>query len=329
MRKPLSIIYDTKQLVLLTFTIFSILCISYSLVFAGIYTWTDKNGMFHATDDLSKAPSEYRKRTVHESDNTAAPNADAPLGSGIGSANKHPGSTFIDPITSMEFVLVKGGCFKMGNPEPISASIYGHDAKPAHEVCIDDFYIGKFLVTQGQWKSIMGKNPSRFIDCGDNCPVESVSWNDAQEFIRILTQRTSLKYRLPTEAEWEYAARSGGKSEKWAGTNTKSALGDYAWYSGNSSVNTIPHPVGQKKSNGIGIYDMSGSVWEWTADWYDEIYYRSSPKNNPQGPSSGSVRVLRGGANHNDPMYLETTHRYRGYPNLGASDVGFRIVRTP
>ncbi len=202
--------------------------------------------------------------------------------------------------TGMEMVFVKGGCYQMGDTFGDGDS----DEKPVHEVCVDDFYIGKYEVTQGQWKAIMGNNPSYFKDCGDNCPVEDVSWNDIQDFINKLNQKITPSiplnkgglrgmYRLPTEAEWEYAARSGGKSEKWAGTSNESELGDYAWYDKNSESKT--HPVGQKKPNGIGLYDMSGNVWEWVNDWYDEDYYKNSPQNNPKGPNSGSLRVNRGG----------------------------------
>ncbi|MBA4348368.1 MAG: hypothetical protein C0415_00040 [Thermodesulfovibrio sp.] len=194
----------------------------------------------------------------------------------------------VTDTTGLEMILVKSGCFQMGS-----------DGYYAHEVCVDDFYIGKYEVTQGQWKAIMGDNPSRFEDCGDNCPVESVSWDDVQEFINKLNQKTEKNYRLPTEAEWEYAARSGGKNEKWAGTSNQSELGEYAWYRENSGDKT--HPVGQKKPpNGLGIYDMSGNVWEWVSDWFDVNYYKNSPKDNPKGPSSGSYKALRGGSWRDD-----------------------------
>jgi len=122
----------------------------------------------------------------------------------------------------------------------------------------------------------MGGNRSYFQNCGDDCPVETVSWNDAQDFISRLNQRTGKRFRLPTEAEWEYAARSGGKREKWAGTSSESELGDYAWYSKNSGGST--HPVGQKKPNGLGLYDMSGDVWEWCQDWYGKDFYKWRPR---------------------------------------------------
>ena len=168
----------------------------------------------------------------------------------------------------------------------------GSDEKPIHEVCVDDFYLGEHEVTQGEWKEVMGNNPSEFKNCGDDCPVETVSWNDVQHYIRKLNNKTGLNYRLPTEAEWEYAARSGGREERYAGTSKKSELGDYAWYWGNSGKKT--HPVKTKQPNFLGLYDMSGNVYEWVSDWYGKDYYRNSPKDNPKGPGSGKYRVLRG-----------------------------------
>jgi len=176
-----------------------------------------------------------------------------------------------DPATGPEVVFVKGGCYQMGDNSD--------DDNPAHEVCVDDFSMGRYEVTQGQWKAIMGAYPGYVSDCGDDCPAQQVSWDAVQDFIGKLNQRTGKHYRLPTEGEWEYAARSSGKNEKWAGTGSKSELEDYAWYSGNSEGKV--HPVGQKKQNGLGLYDMSGNVWEWVQDWYDKNYYRNSPRNNP------------------------------------------------
>ena len=227
-------------------------------------------------------------------------------------------STYREPTAGMEFVRVKGGCYQMGDT-------FGDgykDEKPVHEVCVDDYYIGKYDVTQGQWQAIMGNNPSKFTNCGDNCPVEQVSWNDAQEFISKLNSRSgSNKYRLPTEAEWEYAARSGGKAEKYAGGND---IDSVAWYSGNSG--NMTHPVGTKSPNGLGLYDMSGNVWQWTADWYGENYYGESPRNNPTGPNSGQYRVLRGGSWFADPLYVRAACRVRNVPADRSSDVGFRLA---
>lgn len=233
--------------------------------------------------------------------------------------DKITGKTFKDPTTGMEFVSVKGGCYQMGDTFGDGES----DEKPVHEVCVDDFYIGKYEVTQGQWKAVMGNNPSYLKDCGDNCPVETVSWNDIQEFINKLNNKTGKNYRLPTEAEWEYAARSGGKSEKYSGSNDVDSV---AWYDKNSGSKT--HPVGQKAANGLGIYDMSGNVWEWVNDWYDSGYYKNSPKNNPTGADSGSFRVLRGGSWGGDAWVTRSASRHDDAPGSRFHVGGFRLVRT-
>jgi formylglycine-generating enzyme required for sulfatase activity len=180
---------------------------------------------------------------------------------------------------------------------------------------------------QGQWRQIMGSNPSYFSSCGDNCPVEQVSWNDAQDFIRRLNSQSGKRYRLPTEAEWEYAARSGGKSKKWAGASSESSLGDYAWYGSNSGGKT--HPAGQKLPNGLGLHDMSGNVWEWCNDWYDGTYYNQSPRDNPGGPSSGSSRVLRGGSWFNAVVRARAAIRYGIVPVDRFSRMGFRLALPP
>lgn len=149
---------------------------------------------------------------------------------------------FTGPTTGMEFVLMEGGCFQMGSNSG------GSDEKPVHEVCVDDFYMGKYEVTQGEYQKLTGSNPSRFK--GTNKPVEQVSWDDAQDYIRKLNSRSKQNYRLRTEAEWEYAARSGGKNETYAGGNNIDAV---AWYSSNSGRQT--HPVEQKQANGLGLYE--------------------------------------------------------------------------
>ena len=223
--------------------------------------------------------------------------------------------SFTDLTTGTEMIFVKGGCYQMGD------TFGGGDAdeKLVHEACVSDFYIGKYEVTQGQWREVIGSNPSHFSSCGDNCPVEKVSWNDAQDFISRLNSRSGKWYRLPTEAEWEYAARSGGKSEKYAGGADVDSL---AWYSINSGSKT--HPVGQKQPNGLGLYDMSGNVWEWCADWHK--YYSQSPRDNPEGPSSGSYRVLRGGGWFNDDARTRAAFRNRNKPDDRDSGLGFRLA---
>jgi len=230
------------------------------------------------------------------------------------------GKTFKDPATGMEMVFVKGGCFQMGD----TVGGGNADEKPVHEVCLSNFYLGKYEVTQGQWRQIMGSNPSYFSSCGDNCPVENVSWNDVQDFISRLNRQSGKGYRLPTEAEWEYAARSGGKSEKFAGGADVNTV---AWYDGNSSSKT--HPAGQKLPNGLGLHDMSGNVWEWCGDWYDGQYYSQSDRNNPSGPSSGSDRVFRGGSWNSNAADARAASRNRDNPGYRLDDVGFRLALPP
>ncbi|MEI6208069.1 MAG: SUMF1/EgtB/PvdO family nonheme iron enzyme [Desulfuromonadales bacterium] len=202
-----------------------------------------------------------------------------------------------------EFVTVSAGCFNANSSQ----------------VCLDAFRIGKYEVTQGQYRRIMGSNPSSFSSCGDDCPVEKVSWDDAQSFISRLNSQTGGHFRLPTEAEWEYACRSGGRNEEYCGGNDLDAL---AWYSGNSGSKT--HPVGQKQPNGLGIYDMSGNVWEWVQDWYGNNYPSSG--NNPGGASSGSIRVNRGGSWGSNAEYARAANRGLNSPGIRDYNLGFRLV---
>jgi formylglycine-generating enzyme required for sulfatase activity len=197
------------------------------------------------------------------------------------------------------------------------------DERPVLEVCVDDFYLGKYEVTQKQWKKMMGNNPSDPLELlgQDNYPVVNVSWNDVQQFISRLNRQSDQRYRLPTEAEWEYAARSGGKKEKWAGTRIELELGDYTWHQENSQRSI--HPVGQKKPNGLGLFDMSGNVWEWCQDRYDKDYYQKSLKNNPSGPSNGISRVLRGGSWGNGALDVRVASRGRDHPANKTSGYGF------
>lgn len=234
---------------------------------------------------------------------------------------------YTEPITGMEFVFVKGGCFKMGDIFEAGRA----DEKPIHQVCVDDFFIGKYEVTQGQYQKIIGTNPTedKRKRLNLNNPVVQVSWKDAQIFADRIARQSSKNFRLPSEAEWEYAARSGGKNEQWAGTSgpnkpENSYLSDYACFHYNCYDG--PFEGGYRKSNGLGIYDMSGNVWEWCIDWYDEGYYAKSPQKNPMGPPSGTIRVLRGGSYLASGEAIRTTVRYGYTPSGRGSDFGIRLV---
>ena len=227
-----------------------------------------------------------------------------------------PASTYIDPQTGMEFVWVEGGCYYMGCGDWQNGC--EDDEKPAHRVCLDGYYIGKFEVTQGQWESIMRYNPSA-SSRGSNYPIENVSWHDVQEYAKKMANLTGKVYRLPTEAEWEYACRSRGAGEKYCGGNI---AGDLAWHFSNSQWKT--YEVGQKQPNGLGIHDMSGNVWEWINDWKTD--YGSVAQDNPEGPLSGEYRVFRGGSWGYGPQRVRSTNRGRYSPEESDADLGFRLV---
>jgi len=262
---------------------------------------------------------------------------------------------FTTPVSGSEpeMVFVQGGTFQMGSNEG------ENDEKPVHSVTVGSFYMGKYEVTVAQFRQFINetgyqtdadKDGGSYIWTGSewekhnlvnwNCdaeghiylqneynhPVIHVSWNDATEYCRWLSRKTSKSYRLPTDAEWEYAARGGNQSRgyMYSGSNT---LGDVAWFFDNSDSKT--HPVGKKQSNELGIYDMSGNVWEWCSDWYGSDYYSSSPSNNPKGPVEGSYRVLRGGSWYTDPQYCRTANRSYGTPDYRNSNLGFRLFLVP
>ena len=227
--------------------------------------------------------------------------------------------TFLD----MEFVLISAGEFQMGGDSGLFDRVIFGDSRPVHTVRISQpFYLGKYPVTQFQWEAVMGNNPSEFK--GGGRPVETVSWETVQEFIWQLNEKEGVSsYRLPTEAEWEYAARAGSTTAYSFGDN-KSQLGEYAWYDANSGRET--HPVGQLKPNEWGLYDMHGNVWEWVQDWY--VKYPTGPLTDPQGPSTGSNRVLRGGSWGNGAQDCRSANRGGDTPGYRAGILGIRLLRT-
>ena len=225
--------------------------------------------------------------------------------------------TFTVNGVKFTMVPVEGGTFTMGATSEQGSDAWGKE-KPAHKVTLSDYYIGQTEVTQALWKAVMGSNPSD--SKGDNLPVEQVSWDDCQVFIQNLNQLTGKQFRLPTEAEWEYAARGGRKSRgyKYAGGND---IGLVAWYTGNSGDET--HTVATKQANELGVYDMSGNVWEWCSDRYGD--YQSSSQSDPQGPSSGSDRVYRGGGYYSDAVYCRVSYRIDFTPDYRHFDLGLRL----
>ena len=221
---------------------------------------------------------------------------------------------------SFTMIAVEGGTFQMGATSE-QGSDTDSDEKPVHSVTLSDYYIGETEVTQELWQDVMGSNPSYFSG-NPQRPVERVSWNDCQEFIKKLNQLTGKNFRLPTEAEWEYAARGGNKSMgyKYSGSDT---IGDVAWYTNNNSGSPTGD-VKTKQANELGIYDMSGNVWEWCQDWYGS--YSSGSQTNPTGPSSGSDRVLRGGSWDGGTRTCRVSIRFDINPTYDYGNFGLRLA---
>jgi len=291
-----------------------VICVLLALTLLGTWLWTL----------IPKWPfdaDEARRRQVEASERLGLPIEKAvDLGDGV----------------VMEFVLIPAGSFKMGSPDNEAGPWRGREG-PVHRVRITKpFYMGKYEVTQEVWEKVMGSNPSEFK--GAKNPVENVSWEDCQDFLKKLnalphphpspfgrgSQGEGL-FRLPTEAQWEYACRAGTKTRFCSG-DADAGLADYAWSDANSGNTT--HPVGTKKPNAWGLYDMHGNVQEWCADWYGKDYYGKSPRDDPTGPAVGNVRVLRGGVWNDSPgycrsascSYLAPTSRFDDY------GLGFRVV---
>jgi len=240
-----------------------------------------------------------------------------------------------DTATQIEMVLIPPGTFNMGCSASQQYGCYSWE-NPVHQVTLTNaFYLGRYEVTQAQWQARMGSNPSYFQSASTQVPlaqvpqrpVERVSWNTIQGFL----SQTGM--RLPTEAEWEYAYRAGtttafhGYTGQLSGTNDDDLLGNIAWFASNSNSQT--RPVGGKLGNGFGLHDMAGNVWEWANDWYGSNYYSTSPPVNPQGPSSGSTRVLRGGDYPFGSIYCRASSRGGINPDNSSNNFGFRVARTP
>ena len=220
-------------------------------------------------------------------------------------------------LAGMEFVRVPSGEFVMGADSAESVV----NERPLTRVRLTEgYYLGKYEVTQAQWEAVMGSNPSRFDECGQNCPVEVVSWEDVQEYIgRLNALAGEKRYRLPTEAEWEYAARAGTSTDHYA-----ESVDMIAWHAGISGLRT--HPVGRKIPNAWGLHDMLGNVSEWVEDWYGD--YPGGSVTDYRGPSTGSFRVARGGGWYSDARYCRATYRGVLRPGYRRSNLGFRLART-
>lgn len=229
--------------------------------------------------------------------------------------NPVAGGIFQDCPDCPEMIVIPAGNFDMGSKNGES------DEKPVHQVSISKpFAIGRTEVTQGQWRAMMGNNPSKFKNCGDDCPVEMVSWEAAHAYIRALNIKTGKQYRLPSEAEWEYACRAGEQHQFCGGDSVKSV----AWFADDRSNTT--HLVGRKQINAFGLYDMSGNVWEWVEDNYHDNY-EGAPTDGGAWIDGGGIRVLRGGSWRNDSLIVRAAHRGRHSIADGSDTFGFRLAR--
>ena len=269
---------------------------------------------------LTKEATAMQQSTVTQPTVAQQPVVQAPV------ANSDNISIPVKDGIYIDMVRVEAGTFTMGATPEMKNPFY--DEKPAHQVTLtNDYYIGKYEVTQALWKAVMENNPSKFK--GDDLPVETVSWEDCQKFISKLNRITGKKFRLPTEAEWEYAARGGNKSRgyQYSGSNN---LSDVAWYEDNSGSKT--HAVGSKQANELGIYDMTGNVWEWCQDWHEE--YSGSSQINPIGANRGLNRVYRGGDWVSIIRFCRSSYRHASPPDYlphllyekGNAYIGLRVV---
>jgi formylglycine-generating enzyme required for sulfatase activity len=219
-------------------------------------------------------------------------------------------------ISEPEMVTIPGGCFEMGSPESEDGRFAD---ERQHHVCVEPFKIGKFEVTQAQWREAMGNDPSFFKGC-NHCPVEQVSWHEVNEYIGKLNAQTGRHYRLPTEAEWEYACRGGPPGEAYCGGKDPDAL---AWFGRNSE--SMTHPVGQKQANGLGLYDMSGNVWEWTCSTF-EVDYQGA-ETTCTGPVPAGQMATRGGARYSESRYVRSAVRDGMKAGDRHDGLGFRLAQ--
>ncbi|MCP4217326.1 MAG: formylglycine-generating enzyme family protein [bacterium] len=278
----------------------------------------DKDGVPDTSDKCPDQHGESRFQGCPDNDRDGIPDYkdDCPYEKGNYANDGCPEISLPAPVAELKrnMVNIPAGRFLMGSNE-------GHDGeKPTHWVNVPAFRMGIYEVTQALWKAVMDNNPSHFKNC-DNCPVENVSWNDVQEFLQKLNKMTGKHYRLPSEAEWEYAAR-GGQDFKYAGSNS---IGDIAWYYGNSGSKT--HPVGKKKKNGYGLYDMSGNVWEWCEDCWNDNYDKAPDDGKAWTTGDCSRRVLRGGSWYGYDSLCRVAYRLRYGTASSYHYVGFRVVQ--
>lgn len=253
--------------------------------------------------------------------------------------------TWLEPTTGIKFIKIPAGCFKMGQSAEekrlLSRGVpmgdyekYYADEVPQHEVCVDEFWMGIHEVSQREWQKIMGFNPAVFQESLDN-PVEMVSWDDSQLFIQKLNEiNNSTEFRLPSEAEWEYAARAGSTTMYNTGDTITSAQANFNGtfpfaLNLRDEYRKTPTPVGSFPANSFGLYDMHGNVWEWCNDWYKEDYYKNSPAKNPPGPEIGQMRVLRGGSWFRYSAHIRASTRYKNKAVGQFADTGFRLVKSP
>jgi len=279
-------------------------------------TWPDTGGRAAGPRTESEAPPESA-RPQDVPGESAAP-AEVPPVAAEPAPRRTESVVEDGPLPLREFVLIRPGSFRMGYSDAAA------DQRPVHAVILSkEFYLQRSEVTQGQWRSVMGTDPSHFSGC-DDCPVEQVSWHDVQAFLETLNARyPGREYRLPTEAEWEYAARA----DEGTGYEDVGALEEAAWFDANSGART--HPVESKLANPRGLYDMHGNVAEWVSDWYRADYYRTGPAVDPSGPGDGPAKVVRGGSWGSPRRFVGTLGRMDRDPFTRDWSIGFRLARDP